>query len=83
MFWRWFSSDRAVREALEQSQGYDMSPDARIMQAPANTDDAPNGQSKLTLWTDYHYSRDATQPAPQAADESWIVIPSKNHTLKD
>jgi hypothetical protein len=60
MFWKWFGSDRKVMEALEQSTGYDLSP--TIIQAPANTDEAPqldeNGKPKLELWTDYTFSQD-------------------------
>lgn len=61
MFWRWFVSDRKVLEALAQSgETYDIAP--QVVQAPANTDDAPvldeNGKPKLTLWSDYTYTQE-------------------------
>jgi hypothetical protein len=41
MFWKLFGSDRRVEEALEQSVGYDISPNeisAGVLQMPANSD---------------------------------------------
>ncbi|MFH1159196.1 MAG: hypothetical protein V1721_10020 [Pseudomonadota bacterium] len=53
-FWDWFSSERRIREALEKSSGYDISP--VNISPPANTDDPPKGgEKRLTLWTDYTY----------------------------
>jgi len=56
-FWDWFSSESRIREALEKSRGYDISP--TIIHPPANTDDPPKESKKkgLTLWTDYTYEK--------------------------
>ena len=73
MFWRWFGSDRKVMEALEQSTGYDMSP--TIIQAPANTDEAPkldaNGKPKLEIWEDYTFTQ---EEADLKIEEFWNNI---------
>lgn len=37
-FWKWLSSERRIRDAMEQSVGHDLSP--VIIQVPANTDEA-------------------------------------------
>lgn len=53
-FWNWFSSERRIREALEKSRGYDISP--INIHPPANTDAIQkNEECGLTLWTDYTY----------------------------
>lgn len=36
-FWKWFSSERRIRDAMERSVGYDLSP--VVIHAPANTDE--------------------------------------------
>lgn len=59
MFWKWLTSDKRVLEALEQSQGYDMSP--VIVQAPANTSEAApaaaeTAQEKLALCEEYGFT---------------------------
>lgn len=58
-FWNWFSSERRISEALEKSNGYDISP--IIIHPPANTDvDLKNEEGGLTLWTDYAYKSEET-----------------------
>lgn len=53
-FWNWFSSESRIREALEKSKGYDISP--IVIHPPANKNDPPkDNEKKLTLWTDYTY----------------------------
>lgn len=53
-FWAWFSSERRIREALEKSKGYDISP--VVIHPPANINNPPkDDEKKLTLWTDYTY----------------------------
>lgn len=75
MFWRWFVSDRKVLEALaESSETYDISP--TVIQAPANMDEEKpavdeNGKPRLTLWTDFQYSK---EEADIKIEEYWASV---------
>jgi hypothetical protein len=52
MFWKFFSSKQRVEEALDQSVGYDISPN-NLTDAPDAAPVAVN--AKLDLWRDYAY----------------------------
>lgn len=52
MLWKLFGSERRVQEALEQSVGYDISPNI-LRAAPANNDRPAAEQPALDLWRDY------------------------------
>lgn len=68
MFWKFFRSDARVQEALEQSVGYDISPNVLKdgpQAAPAEADQGP-----LRLWTDYSFIMPANaEKAPAAAKD--------------
>jgi hypothetical protein len=48
MFWKLFSSEERVQQALDQSVGYDISPN--ILRAPE-----PVQQEMLDLWKDFAF----------------------------
>ena len=70
-FWDWFSSEQRIREALEKSRGYDISP--VNIHPPANTDTLQKNEEKgLTLWTDYTYKSEETDNS--TSDDVWANV---------
>ena len=61
MLWKLFGSDQRVQEALEQSIGYDISPNIIPRLPPANSD-AP------VMWNDIFVMPANTQAAPKHFD---------------
>jgi hypothetical protein len=63
MLWKLFGSEQRVQQALDQSIGYDISPNIIPQLAPANSD-AP------TLWNDVFIMPANTQAAPRRPNET-------------
>jgi hypothetical protein len=62
MLWKLFGSEQRVQQALDQSIGYDISPNVIPRLPPANSD-AP------TLWNDLFVMPANTQAAPPRQKE--------------
>jgi hypothetical protein len=69
MFWNLFSSERRVQEALDQSVGYDISPNILIHPSAKSR----SGQIiQADLWKDYAVMPANSQASPpQRFEEPW------------
>ena len=61
MLWKIFGSERRVQEALDQSIGYDISPNI-LIGTPANNDRPASAQPVLDLWREYAVTLADTSP---------------------